>query len=82
MKKKTNFFLLFPFISIWANAQIYNGKVGINTESPTQTLDVNGDVNGSKLTTNYSTLSSTGLVVMATSDGTLKSIPKKTKSRH
>lgn len=76
MKKKTIFFLLFPLITTLGNAQTYNGNVGINTESPTQTLDVNGDIKGSKLTTNYSPLSSTGLVVMATPDGTLKSIPK------
>lgn len=76
MKKKTIFFLLFPFITTLGYSQTYNGNVGINTENPTQTLDINGDVKGSKLTTNYSTLSSTGLVVMATTDGTLKSIPK------
>lgn len=76
MKKKNIFFLLFPFITIFYNCQIYNGNVGINTDSPTQTLDVNGDVKGSSFATNYSSLSSTGFVVMTSSNGTLKAIAK------
>lgn len=74
--KKNYFSFLFSFISFFALSQTYNGNVGINTDTPTQNLDVNGDVIGSKLNSNTSALSSTGLVVLTTSDGTLKAVPK------
>lgn len=74
--KKNYFSFLFSFISFFAIAQTYDGNVGINTDTPTRNLDVNGDAVGSKLTSNMSALSSTGLVVLTTSDGTLKAVPK------
>lgn len=74
--KKNYLSFLFSFISFFALSQAYNGNVGIDTDTPTQNLDVNGDVIGSKLTSNASALSSTGLVVLTTSDGTLKAVPK------
>lgn len=76
MMKRKNIAFLFSFISFLALSQSYTGNVGVNTSTPTQNLDINGDVAGSKLTSNLSDLSSTGLVVLSTSDGTLKAVPK------
>lgn len=63
-------------VVLFALTQITYSQVGIGTEAPTNTLDVNGDVRVRNLY-NFESIDENDKVVVADADGVLKTAPKR-----